>query len=758
MERRSGHSETNGEIVTVTPIAENEVEYTLHEYVTACKRHIWLITLVAGCFVVTAAVWSLLKTPIYQAKATVVIENEGPGGLENDKSHYPDNSPEYVQTYFELLKSHHVLQRTAQLLKLSDCPEYQPQPSAVQNFLKKVLPRSIQERWQPKQNYRPQSVEEAEERQLEQFAQNIEIMPIRGARLAHVTASSIDPAFAALAANTLVSVYIERNQELSANSKEQAAQWFTTHLNELREKVQASQQALYLFRAKHGLLTGEERKSVAIQTLAELNSQLVKTEMAKAEAQSRFEQMRLALNGERNGAKSLDWSKLDSQTHVLNSPLIQTLRAQEITVSSQVAQLSKKYGPLHPKVAHMKAELQDLQQRVQQEVQKIYHSVKHQYDMAVAHDRAVKEAISQYSADKFRLEHNEIDLGMLEREAESNQHLYDIFLKATKETDVSAGMRTHNVYLADRATPSSVPAKSKTGLNIILSLMSGLMTGAGLAIFLEGRNRKLMIPADIEWYNKKLMIPADIERYIPNVSLLGVVPLISGATTLQETLVHSNVLTPAAESFRIIRASVLLSRRDTLPSCVLITSPGENEGKTTLAVNLAKAMAQLKDTRVILVDVDFRKLNPHSIFDDGTKNNSPKGLAHLLRGEAGVSEVVYESVIPNLSVVPRGDRPRNPTELLYSKSLSQLLDCGLKNGYHLILDCPPVLPFADAAVLASQVDGVLLVVSAGETTREACRLAVQRTISSGGKLLGIVMQKARVTNSPYYHSAYQEQG
>jgi capsular exopolysaccharide synthesis family protein len=155
--------------------------------------------------------------------------------------------------------------------------------------------------------------------------------------------------------------------------------------------------------------------------------------------------------------------------------------------------------------------------------------------------------------------------------------------------------------------------------------------------------------------------------------------------------------------------------------------------------------------------VDFRKLNPHPIYDDGTQNNSPKGLAHLLRGEASVSEVVYESVIPNLFVVPRGDRPRNPTELLYSKSLSQLLDCGLKNGYHLILDCPPVLPFADAAVLASKVDSVLLVVSAGETTREACRLAVQRTISSGGKLLGIVMQKARVTDSPYYYSAYQEQ-
>ena len=743
MEQNRGFSNTKGEIVTVTPIAVNEAANTFNEYGAACKHHIWLIALVAGCFAVTAAVWSLLLTPIYQAKATVVIENQGPEGLEKDKSNYPDNSPEYFQTHFELLKSHHVLQQTAHLLKLSDRPEYQPQPSAVDNFLKKVLPSSIQDFWQPKQNNGSQSAEEAEERQINLFEHDIEIMPLRGARLAYVTASSFDPVFAALAANTLVSVYIERNQELSANSKEQAAQWYTTHLKELREKVQASQQALYLFRSKYGLLTGEERRSVAVHTLAELNSQLVKTEMAKAEAQSRFQQIHLVLNGEGKEAKNLDWSKLDSQTPVLTSPLIQTLRAQEITVSSQVAQLSEKYGPLHPKLAHMKAELHDLQQRFQQEVEKIYDSVKHQYDMAVAEDRAVKEAISRYSVDKIRLENNEIELGMLEREAESNQHLYDVFLKATKESDVSAGMRTNSIYLADPATPSSVPAKPKTRLNIMLSLMSGLMTGVGLAIFLEGRN-------------KKLMAPADVERYIPNIPLLGVVPLISGPTTPQKTLVYPNALTPAAESFRIIRTSVLLSKPDCLPSRVLITSPGENEGKTILAVNLAIAMAQLEGARVLLVDVDFRKLNSHPIYDVGTQTNSLKGLAHLLRGEAGVSEVVHESFVPNLSVISRGDRPKNPTELLYSKFLTELLDWGLEHSYHVILDCPPVLPFADAAVMVSKVDGVLLVVSAGETTREACRLAIQRTTVSGGKLLGIVMQKARVTNSPYQYSAYQE--
>ncbi|HNP83600.1 MAG TPA: polysaccharide biosynthesis tyrosine autokinase [Nitrospira sp.] len=725
-------------------IVLDEAEQTLSEYVTACWRHRRLILIASGGFALGVAVWSFLQTPVYQAKATVVIENLGPGLLDKDKSFYPDNSPEYFQTHFELMKSHYVLQRTARQLKLSERPEYQVKPSAIKRLLKVTLPESVQAFWMPTKNGEAGSVEEAEEGLIKQVAQDIEIMPIRGARLAHVTANAIEPELAAQIANTLVSIYIERNQELNANSKEQAAQWFTTHLGELRQKVQTSQEALYVFRAKHGLLTGEERKSVAAHTLAELNSQLVKTEMAKAEAQSRFHQIRSVLNGQGNGTGGLDWSKLDSQIQVLNSPLIQTLRAQEITVSSQVAELSEKYGPLHPKLTHTKAELQDLKQRIQQEVQKIYDSVKHQYDMALAQDRAVKEAITRYNADKIRLEQNDIEHSMLEREAESSQHLYDVFLKATKETDLSSGMRTNNVYLADPAVPSSIPSKPRIKLNIMLGILTGLMSGVGLAIFLEGRS-------------KKLMAPADVERYIPNVSLLGVVPLLSKTAAEERALAQPNSLTPAAESFRIIRTSLLLSNPDVLPSRILITSPGENEGKTTLAVNLAMAMAQLEETRVILVDVDFRNQQIHPIYDVGTQADPPQGLAHLLRGEASLAEVVHDTFVTNLSVIPHGGRPSNPTELLHSKLMNQLLDWGLTNRYHIILDCPPVLPIADAAVLASKVDGVLLVVSAGETTREACRMAIQRIKQSGGRLLGVVMQKAPVSNLPYYYGAYKQQ-
>jgi capsular exopolysaccharide synthesis family protein len=564
-------------------------------------------------------------------------------------------------------------------------------------------------------------------------------MPIRGARLAHITVNSRDPKFAARAANTLASVYIEGIQELSASSKAKAAQWFTDQLDDARNKVAASQQALYLFRAKHGLLEGHEHKAVAAQKITELNTELFKAEMEKAKAQTRRELLERGLRG-RSESAEINWANLDASTEVLSSSLIQTLRAQEIRVSGQLAELSDKYGPLHPKMARAKAELQDLRERIQLEVQKIYDSIKREYDGALARERAIREAVSRHKQEKIKLEQYEIEHGILEREAESSQHLYDIFLKVTKEADLSLGVKTSNVYVADLAAPSSLPVKPKKSLNSMLGLLLGLITGTALAFFLEGRDRSLKGPDDVE-------------RYLPSVSLLGMVPLLSKRDATDRTpLSSTGPLGPAAESFRIIRTSLLLSNPDQLPSRVLITSPGMSEGKTTLAVNLATSMAQLEDTRVLLIDADLRKSYAHPIFDIPTGNGPPKGLVDFLAGRANLQDIVHQTEVASLFVIPSGKCPSNPSELLHSKHMSILLNRCQEEGFHIIVDAPPVLHVTDPVILATKVSGVLLVVSAGKTTREGCRLALQNLTVAGGRVLGIVLQKARIFAAPHYYS------
>ena len=167
------------------------------------------------------------------------------------------------------------------------------------------------------------------------------------------------------------------------------------------------------------------------------------------------------------------------------------------------------------------------------------------------------------------------------------------------------------------------------------------------------------------------MIWSDI---CPSMSLLGMVPLLPKSDTASGSLLLPiNAWGPAAESFRTIRTSLLLANPSELPLCVLITSPGESEGKTTLAVNLARATAQLEDTRVILIDADLRKAHPHPIFKIQTGNGKPKGLVDFLTGSAGLQEIVYQTEVANLFVIPSGECPANPSELLHSKHMSQLL-------------------------------------------------------------------------------------
>ena len=714
-------------------------ETALTDYAGACRRRVWFIVAFAVGFAAVAAVWSLVQTPIYQARATVVVDQAGPGSLERDRESRTDLTPEYFQTQFELMKSHHVFQRTAQLLHLSEQPEYKLNPS-LWSLVVGMMPAAEVGVVAPKKRAAERSQEEVDDRLLMRFAETIEIVPIRGARLAHVIASSEDPEFAALTANTLASVYIERTQELNAVSKEKAAQWFTAHLGELRKKAEASQQALYLFRVKHGLLGGRERQTVTAQTNTELDSELVRAEMKQAEAQSRLGQIKSILRNRtgQNGAIEIDWSSLDASTEVLSSPLIQTLRAQDIKVSGQVAELAEKYGPLHPKLARAKAEMQDLRERIRQEVQKIFDSVKNEYDAASGRVRVMKEAAGRHRQEKIRLEQHEVDYGILEREAESTQHLYDIFLKQTKEADLSAGLGTANVYLADPAVANFIPVKPKKQLNTMLGLLLGLMTGVGLALFLEARDRTLKGPDDLE-------------RYLPRVSLLGVIPRLSNTETGDTArLLTDQSSGVRAENVRIIRTSVLLSSPNELPSCVLITSPGESEGKTTLSVNLAMALAQLEKTRVILIDADFRKPAHRYIHGIQREGRDTKGLSNFLAGRAELEEIIHRTDIANLSVIPRGKRPSNPSELLHSKRMSLLLNRCRQEGYHVILDAPPVLPVTDPVILATQVDGVLLVASVGQTTGEACQVSIERLTAAGGKILGIVLQKARVPDNPYY--------
>ncbi|MER3422052.1 MAG: hypothetical protein C4293_01265 [Nitrospiraceae bacterium] len=388
------------------------------------------------------------------------------------------------------MKSHEVVRKTADLLDLLQRPEYRVRLSRLsetlhegkQAFLNFIgIGQHADEKASARSNK-----DETQHPEVERFRYSIRVTPVRGSRVVNVTVQSQDPKFAAKAANTLASVYIDTVLELKANTKEKASKWFSTHLEELRRKVEQSEYDLYAYRSKYGLMDAHERQMVAAQQLAELNSELVKAEMKRAEAQTRYQQIASILRHHPNQAS--DWSSLDDATEVLNSPLIQVLRTEEIKASARVAEFSDKYGPLHPKMTHAQSELQDLRQRIQNEVQKIYNSLKHEYEAALARVKMIREAVDKHKQEKVRLEQHEVEHAILDREAQSNRQLYDTFLRQMKETNLTSGLLMSNIYLADPAVSSSNPVKPRIRFNTVLGLLSGLLGGshAGLCSRLQG--------------------------------------------------------------------------------------------------------------------------------------------------------------------------------------------------------------------------------------------------------------------------------
>ncbi len=180
-------------VITLDSTHVDQPDNTLAEYVAVGWKRRWLIVSVAFGSAVAAAAWSYLQTPIYQAKATVVIEQEGPRPLERERHSPMDISPEYFQTHFELMRSHYVFHRTAQMLNLSEQPEYRPRPSVIDTNVVGPFLAIVQRLLGSTGSSPSPSPEEQEDLLLETFGQHITILPVRGARLAHILVDSKDP-------------------------------------------------------------------------------------------------------------------------------------------------------------------------------------------------------------------------------------------------------------------------------------------------------------------------------------------------------------------------------------------------------------------------------------------------------------------------------------------------------------------------------------------------------------------------------------
>jgi len=720
---------------SILPVSEKT---HLRDYIPILRKRKLSILSVMVSTVFGTVLYVLMQQPIYESTVSLLIEPTGPNVMSKavEEVYAPiDINFDYYKTQYEILKSHEIMRETVKRLNLKTHPEYGPRPASLLDSwlaeVKKTVVAVLKSMvTTPAGPQGPEPDSEAERLLVDAFRQHVKVSPVMNSRIVRVTVESIDPQLAAQAANTIASVYITRSLEMKTGAAQEASKWITARVEELRQKVEASERNLQEFASRYGLVNVDERRRLTTQKLGELNSQLVQAETKRVEAEARFKQIASVLNNP---------SELESSQEVLSSSLIQTLRNQEIQLAQKVAELSEKYGAKHPTLMQAQSELKEVQGRIRLEVRKIYSAVKGEYEVAMARERVVRNALNQQKTDVMAMGQHEVQYRIIDREAQSNRQLYEMFLKRLKETNISTDIKMSNIYVADPAIVSLVPIKPNKSQAVLLAIVLGLVGGVGFAFFLD-------------YMDSSLKSPEDIAHYLPGVPYLGFLPVYqdSGkAAGRVDIAAHEAPQSVFAENLRSIRTSLFLSAADKPPSSILVTSSTEDEGKSTLAVNLAISIAQLGN-RAVLVDADLRKPRLHKVFGLEVM----KGLSHYLVGEVGLQEIMLPTNIPNLKIIPCGAVPPNPAELLQSNHMMNLLENFKKDDVYVILDSSPVMAVTDPVVLGHRVDGVVLVVWAGHTNRHAARLSAQLLIKGNIRLLGVVLQRLKRGEMSMHYSHY----
>ena len=345
---------------------------------------------------------------------------------------------------------------------------------------------------------------------------------------------------------------------------------------------------------------------------------------------------------------------------------------------------------------------------------------------------------------------SEKGLGELNQRIETNKQSYQTYLQRLNEYRVTQSDRSDNVTQVEEARTPRAPIGPARGRNIIIALMLSLGVGVGLAFLLDYLDDTLKSVEDVDRHLQLATLalipaPREARRFLSR----NAPPPEPGENTALALI--QDVRSPVAEAYRHLRTSLLLSSAGQPPKTVLVTSSQPSEGKTTTAVNIAMMLAQT-GAEVLILDCDLRRPRIHAHF--GLPNT--RGVTNYLSGEANVSELVQASDrVQNLKVITSGPVPPNAAELLGSDEMRKLLYVLAENFTHIIIDSPPAISFTDASILSTMVDGVMLVVHGGRSSRAVVRRAKQQLQDVGAHIFGIVLNNVKLeSNDYYYYNSY----
>jgi exopolysaccharide transport family protein len=721
-------------------------EVNLYDYLRVLRKHRWTIVTVFAVIFVSVLIFTYTATPIYRSTTRLIIEKDDPKVVSIQEVMSVDSSGlDYYQTQYKIIESRSVAREVIKRLRLGESEEFVPKPKGTliddirqtasdtvaffDSLLKSEKPPKADE---------VAGESEEESPLVSAFIRRIKVTPIRNSRLVDVGFEAKDPELSAKIANTLARAYIDLNLETKLRATQEAVVWLNSRIEEERKKVEQAEKALLKYKQEHNIITdffSKDVETITAQKLAELNRLVIEAEAKRMEAETRYKQAMSLKNTP---------EMLDSIPEVMNNDLVQKIKAMEVELLKRKSELSKRYGANHPQIIGIQNELDTLQGRKAQEVERVTNSLANAFKVAQAREQSLKKSLGDQKGESFSLNAKAVAYTVLKREAESTKEMYDLVIKRFKETSMTENIRTGNIRVVDVAEVAKTPVSPKKTQNMLLGLIVGLFLGIGLAFFLEYLDNTIKTPDDVK---TRLNVP-----YLGPVPYIATVNGNPGNKELRPEEDLVTVASPkstASESYRGIRTSLLFSAADNAPRVILVTSAAPSEGKTITSGNLAVTMAQ-SGNRVLLLDCDMRRPKMHRLF----AIPRDRGVSNILVGNCTIDEAIIHTTIPGIDIIPSGPVPPNPSEMLGSQRMTKLL-ADVRDRYdRIILDSPPITAVTDAVILSRRVDGVVLVIRAAETHREIIKNAIGLLQSANAHTLGAVLNGVEMGRDSYYYYQY----
>jgi capsular exopolysaccharide synthesis family protein len=759
----------------------NEDTVHLLDYWRSIRKRLWLVIGITVLITSLTAIYMSRKPDIYNAGARVQVDLErpNPGLGVKDSQVIVSNStsdPAYFNTQLQILTSPSLLRRVAKSLDLENNKEFLKNPtekskSTTQSILRMI---GLGDKEKPKasEDEIPLTSSNASQSQMEDLAESKRLAPyveaiqkgitvepvresrltIKETRLIDITFKHNDPVIAANVVNSIADTFSLANLENKTSSNSTTGDFLQKRIAELQAEIRKGEEKLVDYTRRNDMPILDKDQNIVVERLAGLNRDYLKAENERKAVEAEY---RAALVP---GAKEALAENSNLKRYIDEASL-------------KLADLRQKRAELlvdnteeWPEVRQVNEQINEIERAIEDASLRagnvVITNLATRYRQAQANEASLKAAFDDQRRKTLNLNEAAINYKIIQQEIDTNKGLLDGLLQGARENDIKLAGTPNNIFVVDRALAPEEPVGPKRLMTVLAALILSLAFGAGLALFLEYLDDTVRSTDDVE---NLLRLPAlAVIPSIEGMKIKGRRQLAAagngnGGPNPTELLLKADTRSSLAEAYRHLRTSVLLSTAGHAPKTLLVTSSVPSEGKTTTAVNTAISLSQT-GAKVLVVDADMRRPRLHNIFQIENRH----GLSTILSSNMNEAEVLsmiqpYEE--SNLHLLTSGPVPPNPAELIGSEQMRQLISTLEDNYTHIVIDSPPIASFTDGVLVSAMVDGVLLVVHAGKSSRGIVRRSRQLLQDVGAKIFGVVLNNVNLRSQDgyYYYQSYYQQ-